>query len=304
MAEESNAAIYASIGANVVISATKFVAAAMTGSSAMVAEGLHSLVDAGDGTLLLVGRARSRRPADELHPFGHGKELYFWTLIVAMIFFAVGGGVSIYEGVVRLLHPGPLADPTVAYVVLGVATLFDGASFLVALRQVRRTAPGRSLAEVIRHGKDPSLYTVVLEDAADLAGIAFAFLGLWLGHRLQNPYLDAVATIAIGLVLAGVALVLMGQSRALLVGERAGDPVLDAVLAAAEGDGALRHVHRPLSMQLGPDQVLLAVSVVFAPHLSAREVAAAIVGFERRVRDRRPEVRHIYVEAAALTPRD
>jgi cation diffusion facilitator family transporter len=300
MAKESKVAIYTSIVANVVIATTKLVTAALTGSSAMVAEGVHSLVDAGDGTLLLVGQARARRPPDELHPFGHGKELYFWALIVAMIFFAVGGGVSVYEGILHLLHPEPLRDPTTAYIVLGVAALFDGGSLVVGYRQVRKAVPNLSPVQVVRRGKDPSLFTVLLEDVADIAGLTIAFLGVWLGHALSNPYLDGVASIGVGLVLATVALVLMGQSRALLVGERASPEVLEAVEAAAGEDPALRGIARPLTMQLGPNEVLLALRAEFVPELSSREVAAAITRLERRIRSRCPEVRQIYVEAASL----
>jgi cation diffusion facilitator family transporter len=150
--KQSNVAIYASIAANVAIAATKLVAAAISGSSAMIAEGLHSLVDASDGTLLLVGRKRSRRPPDEQHPFGHGKELYFWTLIVAMLFFAVGGGVSIYEGILHLIRPEPLRDPTVSYIVLAVAFVIDGSSFIIAFRSLRREEPGKGMLAVIRRG--------------------------------------------------------------------------------------------------------------------------------------------------------
>jgi cation diffusion facilitator family transporter len=292
----SNVAIYASIVANVVIAATKLIAASMTASSAMVAEGVHSLVDASDGTLLLIGRRRSMRPPDASHPFGHGKELYFWTLIVAVVFFAVGGGMSVYEGIMHLLHPEPMRDPTVNYVVLGISAVIDGSSFIIALRTLRREAPGQSIWHVVTHGKDPSLFTVVLEDLADLTGLTLAFLGVWLGHRLTNPYLDGVASILIGLLLAGVALVLVSQSRSLLVGSRASDDVMQAVKAAAAVDPNIEFAADPLTMQLGPNEVLLAVRLRFAPHLSRAEIGAAIRAFEDRVRAARPDVRYISVE--------
>ena len=294
--EQSNVAIYASIAANVAIATTKLIAAGISGSSAMVAEGLHSLVDACDGTLLLVGRRRSQRPPDPGHPFGHGKELYFWTLIVAVIFFAVGGGVSVYEGILHLMHPEALRDPTLSYIVLGVAATFDGASFIVALRTLRREEPGRSLADVVRHGKDPASFTVVLEDIADLTGVALAFLGVWLGHRLANPYFDGVASIGVGLVMAAVALVLVAQSRKLLVGERASQDVLQAVQDAADDERIIELAECPLSMQLGPNEVLLGVTARFAPHSSADDVALAIHRFEDRLRRARPDVKYICVE--------
>ena len=296
MASESKSAIYASIGANVVIAITKLVTAALTGSSAMIAEGLHSLVDAGDGTLLLVGRARSRRPADALHPFGHGKELYFWTLIVAMIFFAVGGGVSVYEGVLHMMNPEALRDPRPAYIVLAIAAVFDGGSLVVGWRTMRQAAPGRTLFEVVRHGKDPSLFTVVLEDIADVVGVVIAFLGVWLGHRLALPWLDGAASAAVGLVLATVAVILAAQSRGLLVGERAHDETIAVVHRVAADDPSIRRVERPLTMQLGPDEVLLTLEIELHPELTSREVAATIVRFEERIREQRPEVHHIFAE--------
>jgi cation diffusion facilitator family transporter len=294
--EQSNVAIYVSIAANIAIAATKLIAAGVSGSSVMVAEGVHSLVDASDGTLLLVGRRRSRRPPDAAHPFGHGKELYFWTLIVAVIFFAVGGGVSIYEGILHLINPEPLRDPLLSYAVLGIAALFDGSSFIIALRALRQEEPDRRLVEVVRRGKDPSTFTVVLEDIADLAGLALAFLGVWLGHRLANPYFDGVASIGVGLVLAAVALVLVGQSRKLLVGERASEEVLQAVRDAADDDGMIEFAECPLSMQLGPNEVLLGVTARFAPDISADDVATAIQRFEDRLRKARPDVKYICVE--------
>ena len=294
--KESNFAIYASIAANCAIATTKLIAAALSGSSAMVAEGLHSLVDACDGTLLLVGRRRSRRPPDDRHRFGHGKELYFWTLIVAVIFFAVGGGVSIYEGIRRLLNPEPLRDPTLSYIVLAIATVFDGTSLIIALRTLRREEPNRRLIEVIRSGKDPASFTVVLEDIADLTGLALAFVGVWLGHRLTNPYIDGAASIGIGLVLATVALILVTESRKLLIGERASDDVLQAVRDAVRDDGVMEFATCPLTMQLGPNEVLLGVTARFAPHLNADDVAEQIRQFEERVRSARPEVRYISVK--------
>jgi cation diffusion facilitator family transporter len=294
--EQSNVAIYASIAANVAIATTKLVAAGISGSSAMVAEGLHSLVDAADGTLLLVGRRRSQRPPDEGHPFGHGKELYFWTLIVAVIFFAVGGGVSVYEGILHLMHPEPLRDPTLSYVVLGIAVAFDGSSFVIALRTLRREEPDKSLVTIVRHGKDPAGFTVVLEDIADLTGVALAFLGVWLGHRLANPYFDGVASIGIGLVMAAVALVLVAQSRKLLVGERASEDVLQAVQDAANDERIIELAECPLSMQLGPNEVLVGVTARFAAHSSAEDVALAIHRFEDRLRRTRPDVKYICVE--------
>jgi divalent metal cation (Fe/Co/Zn/Cd) transporter len=219
-----------------------------------------------------------------------------WTLIVAMMFFAVGGGVSVYEGIRHLLNPEPLRDPTMSYIVLGVSALFDGSSFVIALRTLRRESHGRRFLDVLRHGKDPSSSTVVLEDFADLTGLTLAFLGVWLGHRLTNPSIDGVASIGVGLVLAAVALILMAQTRTLLVGERTSPDVLRVVERAAAEDGIIDFATCPLTMQLGPNEVLLGVSARFAPDLSADEVARAIQRFEDRVRKARPDVRYICIE--------
>jgi cation diffusion facilitator family transporter len=299
---ESRLAIYASIGANVAIAITKYTAAMITGSSAMLAEGLHSTVDASDGLLLLLGRARSRKPADEAHPFGYGKELYFWTLIVAVIFFAVGGGVSVYEGILRLIHPEPLGDPTWGYVVLGVALLFDGTSFTIAFRQFRQQTRGAPLWAAMRASTDPSVFTVVLEDMADLTGIAFAFFGLFLGHRWGIPSLDGIATIGVGIVLGAVALFLVSQSKALLIGESARSEVLQQICAIAERDPAVAAVQRPLTMYFGPHDLLLGVGMQFKPDLSAAQVATAIDRVEQKIRAAYPGVRHIYIEAQSFAP--
>lgn len=299
MAKESPAAIYASIAANVLIAATKFAAAAFTGSSAMVAEGMHSLVDSADGTLLLLGRRRSRRPPDAEHPFGYGRELYFWTLIVAILFFALGGGMSVYEGVMHILHPGPVRSPAWNYAVLGVAALFDGTSFVIAVRQFRASAGGRGWWDSIREGKDPSLFTVVLEDSADLAGIALAFLGIFLSHTLRMPVLDGVASIGVGLVLAAVAVILIVQSKELLIGERADPRVVRRIAEAARTLDSAR-VRRIRTMQLAPDEVLVTLDVGFAKELSRDEVLRTLATLEDRIRAAAPGPLWLYLEIGSL----
>jgi len=215
---ESRIAIYGAIGANLAIAATKFAVAGVTGSSAMLSEGIHSAVDTCNGVLLLVGTWRSELPASDEHPFGHGKELYFWSLIVAVLIFGVGGGVSFYEGVLHVREPTPLTDPFWNYVVLGAAALFEGISFAIALRQFRREARGRPLWQALRGSKDPTTVTVLAEDSAALAGLAIAAVGVYASHVLDRPEVDGMASIAIGLLLAGVAVLLVRESRSLLVG--------------------------------------------------------------------------------------
>ena len=304
MAKESSpTAIYASIAANVGIAATKFTAAAFTGSSAMVAEGVHSLVDTADGLLLLLGRRRARRRPTSDHPFGHGRELYFWTLIVAILFFALGGGMSVYEGMTHILHPQPIRNPAWNYAVLAFAALFDGSSFVVGFRQFRAAAGGRGFWAAIREGKDPSLFAVVLEDIADMAGIALAFLGVFLGHLLDNPYLDGAASIGVGLVMTGVAVVMIVESKGLLIGERADAAVVECITAAASG---LReaYVRRVRTMQLAPDEVLVTLDVTFDRDLSRPQVLEAIERLEHRIRAASPDRLWLYLEISALLRRD
>src|SRR4051794_25529644 len=200
-AATSKAAVYAAIAGNLAIAVTKFIAAFVTGSSAMLSEGIHSVVDTGNGLLLLLGIRRSRKPPDPNHPFGHGKELYFWTLIVAILIFAVGGGMSLYEGLVHLRHPSELKDPTWNYLVLAVAAAVEGFAWSVAYRHLRKSGGRRNLWSAIRASKDPTTFTVLFEDSAALLGLLVAFLGVYLGHRLHNPYLDGAASVVIGVIL-------------------------------------------------------------------------------------------------------
>ncbi len=224
------------------------VVAGITGSSAMLSEGIHSAVDSFNGVLLLVGIRLSQRPATPEHPFGHGKELYFWSLIVAVLIFGLGGGVSFYEGVQHIRHPQPLRDPTWNYVVLAAATLFESISFAIALRQFRKQAGGTPFWQAIDRSNDPTTYTVLAEDAAALAGLAIATLGIVLGHGLDMPELDGAASLLIGLLLAVVASLLTRQSRGLLIGEGIDPQRACAIRSIALAQSAVRDAGRVLSM--------------------------------------------------------
>jgi cation diffusion facilitator family transporter len=213
---ESRKAIYAAIGANLAIAATKFTAAAFTGSSAMISEGIHSLVDTGNGGLLLLGIERSQQPADATHPFGYGKELYFWTLIVAIMIFAVGGGISAYEGLLHILNPRPIENPLWNYVVLGLAIVFEGLSFFVAFRAFQAAKGEEAFWRAIHTSKDPTTFTVLFEDAAALLGLIVALAGIYLAHEFDNPYFDGGASIVIGTILAAVAVLLAYETKGLL----------------------------------------------------------------------------------------
>jgi cation diffusion facilitator family transporter len=304
VADESRFAIAASITANVLIAATKFTAAAFTGSSAMLAEGIHSLVDSADGTLLFIGLHQSRKPPDAQHPAGHGRELYFWSLMVAMVFFAVGGGVSIVEGVRRTMHPEPVRDVHWNYIVLGIATIFDGTSWAIAFRQFRKHAKDRGLVAEFRASKDPTLFTVLLEDTADLIGIVLAFCGVYFGDRFGMPALDGLASIGIGLVLATVALLLIAQTKSLLVGEGAEPSVIADIRRCVDAESAIVTAQYPLTVHLSPHEIFVAIAAAFRPGLRADEITAAISRVEQAIRRAAPDVHHIYIEATSLRGED
>jgi cation diffusion facilitator family transporter len=289
--------IYGAIGANLIIAVAKFVAALFTGSSAMLSEGIHSVADTGNQLLLLLGVRRSRVPPDDLHPFGHGKELYFWSLVVAIVLFGVGGGMSLYEGIVHLQHPEPIENPAWSYAVLSIGVLVEGAAWLIALRAILEVrGQGQSLWQAIRTSKDPAVFTVLGEDTAALLGLAVAFLGVFLAHRLDMPALDGVASIVIGIILIVVASFLAFESRDLIIGECANPALVKGVRGVLEDEAAVERVERLLTMHLGPKDVLVAMEVRFGESLSVPEVEAAMERVEQRIHESFPIVGQIFIE--------
>jgi cation diffusion facilitator family transporter len=282
--------VYVAIAANVGIAITKFVAAALSGSSAMFSEGLHSVVDTGDGLLLLLGLHLARRGPTERHPYGHGAEVYFWSTVVAMSIFGMGGCVSIYEGVLHLLHPAEPPTAVLGLVVLGIAFAFEGTSWLVALRGFRRTGATRGLWEDIERSKDPSTFVVLLEDSAALLGIVFAAIGLSLAHWLHAPVFDALASIAIGGLLVVIGMVLGRETRSLLLGESATSEIVDSIRGVAEAQPGVAHACAPRTMHLGPDSVHVDLDLVLEPDAPASELSRRV---EAAVRDRHPQVRRV-----------
>jgi cation diffusion facilitator family transporter len=300
MAAESKKAVIAAIIGNAAIAAIKFVAGGMTGSSAMISEGIHSLVDTGNGGLLYHGLRRGARPADDHHPFGHGMEVYFWSLIVAVSIFGIGGGMSIYEGVIHILHPRPLGSATVNYIVLALAAVFESLSFSVAWRAFRGSRGSRRTLSAIHHGKDPSLFTVLFEDTAALLGLAVAFLGIFLSHRLNMPVLDGAASVVIGFILVCAAGWLAYESKSLLVGEAADPELVAAIREIALADPEVIGLGVVLTMHLGPDDVLLNIEVQFTPGLPAEDIHTAVHRIEERITGPYPEVSRIFIEVEAL----
>ena len=298
MGSDSRTAVIASIAANVAITITKFLVSFVSGSAAMFAEAVHSLVNCFDGTLLLLGAWRAERPPDELHAFGYGRELYFWNLIVAIVFFALGSGFTIYEGVRRALIPEPLGNPSWSYVVLATAALFDGASFAIGFRRFHRQARGRGYWTTIRESKNPALFSVVLEDSADLIGLSLAATGVFLSHALNMPRIDGVASIGIGLVLGAIATVLLIETHGLLIGESATPELISAVRAIAQDDGAVERVDQMLTVQLGPTDVVVALRIVLHAGLDPREIIATTARIEDRIKRDQGDVRRVFVELA------
>jgi len=296
----SKTVIFAAMAGNFAIAITKFAAAFMTGSSAMLSEGIHSFVDTGNGVLLLWGIRQSGKPPNDQHPFGRGKELYFWTLIVAVLIFALGGGISIYEGILHIQHPVPITNPNVNYIVLGLAMLFEGAAWWIALREFRRTKGPLSYFRAVRDSKDPTTFTVLFEDSAALLGLCVAFLGVYFGHSWQIPQFDGAASIVIGVILCFVAVFLAYESKGLLIGEGVDARTKASIAKFADDDPDIDRLVRALSMHLGPNDVLLTLDIEFRPELTAAQLTAAIERLDRAIRLAHPEVKHIFVEAQAI----
>lgn len=294
----------AAILGNVAVAVTKFVAAGFSGSSAMLSEGIHSLVDTGNGGLLLFGLRRSRKPPDFTHPFGHGKELYFWSLIVAITIFALGGGLSVYKGIAHLNHPKPSADPFWNYVVLGCSFCFEGSTFLFGWKAFRIVKGNRGVLEAIHKSKDPASFMVVFEDSGALLGLAIAFLGLFLGHQLNNPYLDGVASIVIGLVLATMSFFLAYETKGLLIGEGVERETLRDIRSVVEGDPGVEHVNRLLTMYFGPHEVMLTLEVKFRDELSAVGVRSAVARLHKSVQRKYPDITRIYFASESVAAED
>ena len=296
---KSKIAIYGAIAANVAIAVIKFVVAGITGSSAMLSEGIHSAVDTFNGVLLLVGIKLSQRPATPEHPFGHGKELYFWSLIVAVLIFGLGGGLSFYEGVQHVRHPEPIRDPLWNYAVLGIAGVFEGSSFVIALRQFLAQAGDTPFWEALHRSKDPTTYTVLAEDSAALVGLLVAAVGIALSQRFDRPELDGAASLVIGLLLAGVAVALILESRGLLIGEGIRPETARAIRSIALAQPKVRDVGRVLSMDIGPDDVLVTMDLDFEEGTAAADAAAAIARVEQQVRQRYPMIKRLFIEVGA-----
>ena len=289
--------VLAALAGNAAIAVTKFGAAFYTGSSAMLSEAIHSLVDTGNQALLLYGMKRAARPADEKHPFGYGREIYFWAFVVAILLFAIGAGVSFYEGFHKFRNPEPITNVFVNYLVLGFALAFEAAAWWIAFKQFNTTRGKLGLVEAVQVSKDPTLFTVLLEDSAAVMGILVAFLGIFLGQALDIPELDGLASMGIGCILAGAAIMLAYETKGLLIGEGAHPEVVAGVKRILASQKGVLRVNEILTLHQGPEDVLVNISIDFKDDLDAEDVEAIISQLEERLRSSYPIVRRVFIEA-------
>jgi cation diffusion facilitator family transporter len=292
----SRKVIYAAILGNLLVAATKFAAAAWTGSSAMLSEGVHSVVDTGNSLLLLYGLHRANRSPDHDHPLGYGREIYFWSFVVAVMVFALGAGVSFYEGIAHVLDPEPIRNAAVNYTVLGLSALFDGTTWWIALRNFKGRMKFSSLIEAIHNSKDPPSFMVLFEDSAALIGLIIAFAGTYLAVTLDLPILDGVASILIGLVLAATAALLAWETKGLLIGEAADQPIVESIMRVANDMDGVAHANGIITVHLAPTQILVALSLEFADELKTPDIELKIAELERRVRHLHPTVIALFVK--------
>jgi len=286
----SKRVIYAALAGNLLVALTKFVAAGFTGSSVMASEALHSLIDTGNEGLLLYGLRRAARPPDEQHPLGHGRELYFWSFIVTILIFALGAGVSLYQGIRHVAAPEPMSYVFVNYIVLGLALVFELASWSMAVKEFRIAKGRHGYYETVRQSKDPTIFMVLFEDTAAVIGLVIALVGIATSQVFGRPELDGAASIGIGLLLGVVAMFLARESKGLLIGEAAASEVVTSIRAIARAQPGVERATSLFTVHLGPEQIVAALAADFTDSLSAADVESAVAAIEGRVRTAHPEV--------------
>lgn len=300
MAGSSKIAIYGAIAANSAIAVCKFVAAFFTGSSAMLSEGIHSLVDTGNGVLLLHGIRLSKKPADSSHPFGYGNEVFFWSFVVAILIFALGGGIAIYEGIEHILHPRELQNVHWNYVVLILAMIFEGAALRVALREFKASRQDRPFFRALRHSKESATIAIVVEDTAALLGLIIALLSVLFGQLTGWVYFDGIGSILIGVLLVSVSFFFAVECKALLVGEGLGDENIEKIRRILDEEPHVSNHRRPLSLYFGPSEVLVNLDVHFIDGLSSDQIEQTVDRIEARIKSEIPKINRIYIEADTI----
>lgn len=297
MAGSSKKVIYAALIGNAIIAVAKFVVAAITGSSAMFSEGIHSVVDTGNQMLLLFGLKKAKKPPNEQYPFGHGKEVYFWSFVVALLIFAVGSGLSIFKGIQHVNHPVEITSPLLTYLVLGFAMLIEGFVFFVAIKEFNKSKGESGYLEAIQKGKDPGLFVVLLEDAAAMAGLLVAMIGIALSQITGNYVFDGIASILIGIILAAVAILLAVETKGLLIGESANKHVVDGIRDVLNQTRGVQKVNEVLTMHMGPEYILVNLSVEFSDHIRTDKMEILISQLDREIKTKHKHVKRIFIEA-------
>ena len=297
MASESRKVIIAALIGNLMVAVTKFVATALTGSSAMFSEAIHSVVDTGNQALMLYGLKRAKLRADKQFPFGHGKEIYFWSFVVAIMIFGVGAGLSVYEGIHSLSKPTELQNPLVNYIVLTLAIIFEGVAWVFAWKAFSRQRGSRGLFEAVRNGKDPSLFVVLFEDSAAMTGLLVAMIGIALTDATGNPVYDSIASILIGLILAATATWLAYETKSLLIGESADPEVIKGIKKKVMSFREVRHINDVLTMHMGPEYVLVNLSVEFNDSADADDIEDTVAQIDRSIKKKYKDVKRVFIEA-------
>ena len=297
MASGSKKVIYAALIGNGLISITKFIAASITGSSAMVSEGIHSLVDTGNQMLLLLGLKKSKKPASENFPFGHGKEVYFWSFVVAILIFALGSGISMYEGIQHIMHPADLSDPTINYIVLILAFIFEGFALYFAIKEFNKARGKVRTLQAVADGKDPTLFVVLFEDTAAMCGLLVAFIGIFLAQITGNAVWDGIASVVIGLILGGTAIWLARETKGLLIGEAANPNIVSSITQFLSAHPSIDHVNEVLTLHMGPEFILVTISADFKDTLSVRQMENDIHAIVHQIKTDHPLVKRVFIEA-------
>lgn len=285
--------VYAALAGNAAVMVSKFIAAIASGSASLLAEALHSFADTSDSALLLLGEHRSKKPPDKLHPFGHGRELYFWSMVVALMIFMLGGLASIIEGIARIKKPEELSDPKWNYIVLAAAFVFEGITGFIAFRQFKKDMkPGEGWWEAFKTAKDPTVFMVLFEDSAALTGIIIAFLGVFLSHTLKMPWIDGAASVAIGVLLASIAIVLCREVQLLLIGERVDEDLLDNLRQAVQGDPAVEKLASVNTMHMAPEDIL---AILVVRMKNTPDPHAAATHLRQTLQERWPVLKRLYI---------
>lgn len=300
MAQGSKKAIIAALVGNTLIAIAKYIGAFITGSSAMLSEGIHSTVDTGNQLLLMLGLKRAKKPPTEEHPFGYGKEVYFWSFAVAILIFGIGAGISIYEGIHSLMNPQPIENVMTNYIILGLAIIFEAVVWVIALKNFQKSKSHRSYIKSVKAEKDPTAFVVLFEDTAALAGLITAILGIWLTEVTGILIFDGIATIIIGLILAATATWLAYETKSLLIGESADPKIVAGIEQIAKTYDEIKNVNEVLTMHIGPKYILLTANVNFQDNLKTDEIEKVTEQITKKVTETYPLIRKVFIEAEEI----